>query len=1076
MAIKIKFDKTHNVISPTLVLATRSGRKLGAITYCNLTLKDSMNECSELSFKVSESDCSSLEFWNNITDFKLLWSKDWNRWFEIYVEVEESNDKIKNITAKSLGEAELSQINLYDIEINTENDIKRDNYEPTVLFNAFNTNASLLSRITEKIPHYKINHVDSSIANIQRTFSFDGKSIYDSFQEIAEEIDCLFCFDCYSDENGNIVREINVYDLESYCLDCGERGSFLKKCSKCGSTNIDTGYGEDTTIFISTDNLADSITYTTDNGSVKNCFKLEAGDDLMTATITNCNPNGSGYIWYISNETKKDMSSELVSKLDEYDNLYNTYQTEYQVSIPTSLKNIYNTVIDKYSVFSTDYSSIGDVVGYSSLMEVYYNVIDFYFYLNNSLMPNIEMSDTNAQKEIEKLVTANLSPVSVQNLSICSSATADSAVLSMAKVLVDNRYKVEISNTSFSNNTWSGIFTVINYSDETDTATSLSTVTCTINDDYENFTKQKIDKALKKNITNVKNTDLIQLFDLSLESYKSEIKKYSLSRLTSFHDSCQACIDILIEQGIANKQTWASKNPDLYSEMYIPYRQKLSATENEIKLRESEISIINNVIDILDSEKNKIQDILDFQKYLGEDLWLEFSAYRREDTYKNDNYISDGLNNSELFKNALDFIKVAKKDIYKSATLQHSISATLKNLLVIKEFEPIVDYFETGNWLRIKVNNVVYRLRLVDYQIEFDDLDNIDITFSDVVQSVDGISDVESILNKASSMATSYGSVSRQANKGDECNKTVNGWVENGLDATNTKIIGGADSQTQTWDSHGMLFRKYDSITDSYDDTQLKILNSTISITNDNWDTVKTAVGGYYYFSPDTGNLTYGYGVNAETLVGKMILGEQLGIYNESGTLKFDKNGFSVSNSTNTFTVNPNSSSIVTITSGSSRIFNLDSNGKLSISGKITADSGSIANWKIDGDTLVSNDGTMKLDSKNNTLDIYDNNDKLMTVNSGGIRFWRNSLEIGKIGITGGGNGSTYGLTFNLIDGDAMTWSVYDKENKVYINKLRYTESDGLKVHNNFWCKQFFGHDVIDIDLGNGKHAWGYIE
>lgn len=108
---------------------------------------------------------------------------------------------------------------------------------------------------------------------------------------------------------------------------------------------------------------------------------------------------------------------------------------------------------------------------------------------------------------------------------------------------------------------------------------------------------------------------------------------------------------------------------------------------------------------VIDKERTAIQNTLNFQSFLGEKLWLEFSGYRREDTYQNDNYISDGLNNAELFDHALEFINVAKKDIFRSATLQHTITASLKNLLTMKEFLQIVDYFEVGNWIRIRVDN-----------------------------------------------------------------------------------------------------------------------------------------------------------------------------------------------------------------------------------------------------------------------------------------------------------------------------------------------------------------------------------
>lgn len=148
---------------------------------------------------------------------------------------------------------------------------------------------------------------------------------------------------------------------------------------------------------------------------------------------------------------------------------------------------------------------------------------------------------------------------------------------------------------------------------------------------------------------------------------------------------------------------------------------------------------------------------------------------------------------------------------------------------------------------------------------------------------------------------------------------------------------------------------------------------------------------------------------------------------------------------------------------------------------KIIATIGSIAGWKMENGVLVSDDGTMKLDSVNNTITVNNSDgNKLMTVSKDGIKFWRGDTEIGQIGIRGGDTGQ-YGLTFDLIDGDAMTWSVYDKSQKVYVNKLRYTEEGGLNLSNNFtcnqlFCNQLFGHDVTDIDLGNGLHAWGYSE
>ncbi len=907
MAVRIRFDSQHNAEQPTLVLATKNGRLLGKLPANNIQFKDMMNSYSELRFDVYKKNCVNNNFWEQIKNFKLAWAREWNILFEIYVELNEADETIKNISAKSLGEVELSQIKLYNIEINTETDIERENYEPTVLFDNSNAKTSLLNRVLEKAPHYKIRHVDSSISNIQRTFEFNNITIYDAFQKIAEEIDCLFIIKCYLDADGKIVREINVFDLESYCLECNHRGEFPEACPKCGSDNIFVGYGEDTTIFISTENLANNITYSTDDGSVKNCFRLEAGDDLMTATLINCNPNGSGYIWYISDEVKEDMSEELVATLNAYDEEYEYYYKEHKTEIDEEILVTYNALVEKYQKFTNDYKKVSSpITGYPALMQELYNTIDFYLYLNNSLMPSVDISRTTAALQAAKLNTAILSPVAVQNIDTCSSATATSAVLAMAKTIIDSRYQVKVKESLLDELTWSGSFTVTSYSDEEDTATT-GTIYVNITGNYEEFVKQKIEKVLSK--SNDEATDVVSLFKLDEAQFKNELKKYSLVRLTAFNDCCQSCLDLLIEQGIADKETWANKDPDLYRDLYTPYYNKLRWIQEEIKVREAEISVIIGVYDkdgdlsthglqtLLEDERSRIQDILNFEKYIGEEMWLEFVSYRREDTYKNNNYISDGLNNAELFQHALEFIETAKKEIYKSATLQHSISATLKNLLVMKEFEPIVEHFEVGNWLRCKVDGKLNLLRLLSYEINFNDLNNLSVTFSDVKIVKDGVSDVESILNQASSMATSYSAVTRQASKGNKGNEKLNDWVNNGLALTKMKIVDTADNQNITWDSHGLLCKEYLPITDSYDEKQLKLINRGLYITDDNWLTSRAGIGNFAFYNPETGKFEEAYGVVADTLVGNLILSEKVGIYNTKNSITLDENGVVITTS-----------------------------------------------------------------------------------------------------------------------------------------------------------------------------------
>lgn len=934
--IKILFDNQNNPIVPTLLLANRNGNRLGQITnVSNIFISDALNDTPELTFKVSKlNGDDECHLWDKIIDFKLLYCIEWDTWFEIKVELSDGQETVKSVTATGLCQSELSQIMIFGTEINTEDDIARDEYEiPTVVYNEGHPEASLLHRITEKAPHYKIKHVDESLQNIQRTFSFDGKSIKDALDEIAEEIKCLIIYGNELDPMTNSpARTISLYDLEKNCLDCGYRGSFSDVCPECGSSHILKEYGDDTTIFVTNDNLTDEITLSSDTDSVKNCFKLEAGDDLMTATIKNCNPNGSSYIWYFSDETKADMPKELSDKINSYDDVYAEYQTSHVVPIDSSLLADFNTLIQKYKVYNEDLEEIkSPVTGYSNLMNALYETIDMELYLDDGLMPTYKMADTTAMEQTHLLTTSSLSPIGVANIETISAATADSYVLDKAKVIVDSRYRVKIKTSTFdkSSHRWGGVFTVTNYSDEEDTADS-SAVTLTITGNYEQYIKQKIEKALSKGDT--ENYSITGLFEKPIDSFVQAIKQYGLQPLKSIHDCCQGCLDILVEQGVSDATSWSGSNPNLYNKFYMDYYHRLQALEKEMALREKEIGYVTALTDSIESERQKIQETLNFENYIGKDLWKVFCSYRRDDLYSNNNYVSDGLSNAELFKNAREFIDTAEKEIFKSANLQHSITATLKNLLVIKEFQKLVEYFAVGNWIRIEVDEIIYKLRLLKYEIDYEDLSNINVDFSDVEKIRDGVSDAESVLSQAASIATSYDSVKRQANKGNDSFNTMSRWHQEGMDATYAKFMNDANSQDMIFDSHGMLFRKHDDITGNFLPTQLKIINSTIAITADNWKSTKTAIGNFVYKDPKTGELTEAYGINGEVICGKLLLGESLGIYNSSGSLSFDKNGFIITNGKNTFSVNPNNANkLLCLSNKNKDLLYVDEKGSLHV-------------------------------------------------------------------------------------------------------------------------------------------------
>lgn len=921
---KLNFDTSGNVEDITFVLATKNGDKISNITnITDIVTKHAMNSYSEFSFNAhKELNRNTLRCWNDIKDFKLMWIPEWDMWFETYVEIDEENEDIKKVTGKSLGEAELSQIMLYNIEINTEADISRDDYKiPTTFYNPDHPEASLVNRLTEKAPHYRFAHIDISLMNIQRTFTFDKKSIYDALKEVAEELNCLFVFGCGSDANGKPERTISVYDLEANCKDCGHRDTFVDKCPKCGSTNVTNGYGEYTNVFISRDNLVEEVTYTTDADSVKNCFKLTAGDDLMTAAIRSCNPNGSDYIYYFSDAVRSDMSEQLQEKLSAYDKLYEEHQKTHNFDIDSSFVNNYNAIVTKYIKYDDSLKKIeSPITGYPKLMRTYFDTIDMVQFLKNKLMPNITKPDNSAKSQGEYLMENLPSSAATTSLKNLSVSTANNIMISLAQSIVKGSFKITVTETTLSNDVWRGKFNLKSYSDEDDTYTS-SPVSIGINENYEEYVRQRIEKILNKSDDNY--YDIVGLFKQDLTVFKSELKKYCLDSLNTFQKCCQSCIDIMVQQGVASDSSTATTSnainaKAIYDSLYVPYYNKLNAIQDEILVREDEVYTVegkyNNQNELIQDGVQieieriigDVQDTLNFQKFIGDELNKEFCAFLRMDEYSNDNYISDGLDNTELFQNAFDFINVATKELYKSATLQHSITGTLKNFLRMREFAPIVNSFKNGNWITIQIDDEIYKLRIIEYTIDFASSQNIDVTFSDVISAKDIASDIKSILDQASNMATSYGSIVRQSDMNSNFSKKMSDMILKGLDMTNTKIVSSADNQDITWDEHGLLCREFNDILNDYNPCQLKIINHGLYITNDGWKTAKAGVGQFYYFDPKDKVYKEGYGIIADTLVGNLILSSQVGIYNEEKSIEMDKNGIIVTTNTynkNVFTI-----------------------------------------------------------------------------------------------------------------------------------------------------------------------------
>lgn len=967
--------------------------------------------------------------------------------FSISVNTTEENTTQKSVTCTYLPVSELQNVKLRNIQINTEDDIARDDYDadyPTIFYRDLSAysegstmykklyNASLLHRILDKASNYKIGHVDTSLKDLKSWFqySISDSNIYDELTgEISDDYQCLFKFD-------SNTRTVNVYDLCNTCHDCGYREDFHDKCPECGSTNYNGAYGEDTSIYVSKENLSTSASIESSEDSLKNCFYITGGDDLMTSAVAIANPSGTNYIVEISDEMYENMPEDLVTKIKTYNSNYQDCMSKRKFTLSANLVEGYNTIVkyvnvhypklddngnktDRYNVISSP------IIGYKNISSLCFDCIDIGLILQTSMCKTIEMDNLTIQETMNLLTFANLSPIAVKSdVSQVATSVVSNTVLGACKALINTAlYKIELADASYSKSEhiWKGKFKLTSIEDKTITLTG-SEVSIAVNNDMEKYLRQNIQRCLNKLDTNYKDLKSLETSDAD---FQSELAYYSFDYLSSLKDSFGDVLGIILE----------SEQDELKNKYQTWYSNRIGWLENEMNKRQSQIDIVHQLYNydaksgVVYDIQNSLQNELNLESYLGKDMWITFCAFRMEDTYQNDNYISDGLDNGELVTRATELIDTAKKELYKASHVQYTVSSTINNLLALKEFQPIVDKFETGNWIHVCVDEKIYYLRLLSYKIFYSDISKIEVEFSTVERTWSGSSDVKSVIESAQAIASSFSYTTQKVKNNTGASKYVHDWVQKGMNTTVTKIVNNADNQNVVYDSSGILCRAYDDLTETYDLCQSRWINSGLYITDDGWQTVKAAIGKYIYVSPETGNEVITMGVIGDTIVGKLLIGENLGIYNINNSMTFNSDGLTITNGTNTFIVNPNDEKLFRITKSSNDVLWADKSGNLNLTGNITGSSitgGEIYGTKITGVEVSASSfigGNINIGNGNFVVDASGNitSKGVLNLANGGVTY--NSTD--GLKITGTISGSSIlGSSIKIGDNSSYNFTV----------------------------------------------------
>ena len=923
-----------NYIKPRIFLCEVDKERICQLETTNTSATLKFNSYSELSFEVgriyndvTSGDTKTNPHYDKIEALRLI-EVDGLGYFEIQGPelISDGIKEAKNITAYSL-EYTLSTKYLSNFLVNTgshgsievtyaESTGDINNIKPVTLYNPSNTSLSLLHLAIKEVYGWKIGHVDVSLQTLSRSFEIDRESVYDFLMnEVCEKFNCYIIFN-------TIDNTINVYaeSLTAKFIGDGRTNIFTisPPFSQIGTVSVD-GYKTtrwqynyatgaitlddvpddgshievvdgslaewETDVFISFDNLSQEINVNYDADAIKTKLTVTYGDDGDIREVNLGLPYLTDLSYYYTVEW---MGQELYDAYTAYLKKSNDAQTSYTNNSQEILK-LNDQIYYEKTRLSLEYSLVQSV-GPTTVGTYYVRQenSDGSFYYKEVSLP----SEYNANEQYYSNVTTNVNEEKMSSLY--------------------NVLKKYFNNENEDNN--SGDHTITSWKTDLDE----------LADDFKfmetytlNYLSTELSKVTENRIENVAAETAINNF---LAEVWCELGKMPLEEL--YLKPYQTIKETNIKAG------WAQKDNENYA-YYYPVLLYIASIEAAIADRDATIKSYEDKRNVFYKNNSDISDRLTMDKNFTHKQLVKLGAFLREDELHIDDIIETSQDDlSSSFSVKQDAMESGRIELQKLCQPQLQFSMTMANIYALSEFEPIIDQFQLGNVIKVALRqDYIKQSRLMQVNINFDDFSDFSCEFGELT-SLRSQSDIHAdLLKNAITAGKSVATNSSYWSRGSDAATSIDLKIQQGLLDATTQIKAIDGSQGVIIDKYGIRLQAKDPITGEIDPKQGWIVNNQFLYSDDGFKSTKAVFGEYTYDDE-----TY-YGILAEALVGRLLIGSQIKLENDNATMSFDNNGLSVTNGVNSFNVNPNNSFLLSISNGSDKIFYVDDNGLLHIVG-----------------------------------------------------------------------------------------------------------------------------------------------
>lgn len=275
----------------------------------------------------------------------------------------------------------------------------------------------------------------------------------------------------------------------------------------------------------------------------------------------------------------------------------------------------------------------------------------------------------------------------------------------------------------------------------------------------------------------------------AIKAWETEWSLYGIKELQAKIDSYTQNMSLLAESSVIKKypdsdeiKTWneltdAEKSEfgyydvKYYYNTYMDYYNKRTDAQEYLGQLQTQVDELNATLEYIKAEQKNIVKQVSLEENFTDSECKEIYQLYRDADYSNSNILITSIDTSDdKIDRMVELLEDGKEQVSIMSRPQLTFKANTDNLLALKDYKALWNYFEVGNYMFVKYRDNSYiKLRMVSFEFNprIPTGDGFSITFSNFIRSSVSVNDIESILGSSTNGGSSRSGSSSSSRNGD---------------------------------------------------------------------------------------------------------------------------------------------------------------------------------------------------------------------------------------------------------------------------------------------------------------------